>query len=508
MAKYTVEQGTGGDQNTLDFSFTADDSYTQGTGENLDLTVLDAIRQTLTETIAVNETVETQAELFRTFDERFSLNDADIRQIDKALTESFTLQDTVSKETRKAVDEEITLDDTYNREAQFSRNVAETLTLDTFSEVFAVLRLDESITVNEADIRQISKPLTEGLTISDNEADTAQLFRSLTEQITLNEVSDLLLIQFIDATETIGVNDTATKEFGKVVTEGVGLNDFYSDEAQYFRAFDETLQLQDEKTFKVFKQLTQGMALDTFAPVTTILELQERFSLDEAFSKKPVKALDETLAVDDSIPEKTVLAVRSETLGLNDADVRRFERTLSESFGANDVYSRVGDFRRNISEDLILDDTDTKLVMLLVEVETLGIQTQTTRDIRTVFTEQTSLDSVYSRTADYFREFEEEIEVAEVRDFKQDLFRTFEETLTLQDSVLGARTIFRTLEEDLAMLDVYNFLFREGPGVSPYYVRNSFVQKNKLNNEYVTKTIQNMFESLQVENSFGDQEQT
>lgn len=502
MGEYTQVSGK-----TLDFGLQGIDKYSQPTGKTVDFELIEATTISLSESISFDEVYGREVNYSRTNSEVVAFNDADIRQLERSLAETAFLNDSASKLTKKPVSEIFSLDETYARVGDFFRNYNEDFTTDAFTEIFAVVRLDEQLTFNDSDIREVEKFLLEGFSANDNYSRTGTFFREYEGNFSLNDFLETAKARFVAVTETFGVDDTTELLTVVRLDEQVTLDDTFSRVGDFFRNYTETVALDGDLEFLMRRQLNESFSLDTFAPITTVVELDEVLTFDDTVTKRTVKSLDETLAFDDSIRNRDLFAVRTERIGLDDADIRELQRTLEEAIGANDVYNRTGEFFRTVDESFSLDDADTKFLIKVLDTETLGVADRNVNfQIEKVLNDGFSAAEVFITDADYFRNYSEIFNITDQKDLIKTLFREFDETLTV-DEVLS-KQIQKVFEETLSVDDVFSQFFSEGPGTPPYYLRNSIVQANSLQNQFATKSIQNLFESLSIQNSLGDQEQT
>jgi len=506
MSRYDVVTGSGENENTVDFSLSSDEVYTQGTGNSLDLTVLDVLEEALSETVSVNDA--RASSVFKAYDEQLALNDSDIRRLQKSLNEAVSLNDVDSKIVGKSQTEALSLNDFVEQQASFERNIPETLGVNTFTEISAVVNLFESLTLNDSDIRQVEKLLSEQVSSSDAATRESDFFRDYSENLTINEAFDSAKIQFADLSEQLGVATFADLKLDLRVFEQVGVSEDYSRVGDFSRSIDETAAVNDDERFRTQKTFSETVATATFAELDLAVKVVEQLGLNDVSTASILKSASEDLGVDDSVRERNVFKANFEKLGISDSDVRELSRSLREAFVVNDTFSRDAEYLRTADEDVSVDDADTRLFMKLLETETLAAADFEKFSVSKVLNDATGVDDLASTSADLFREYAEAVDIAEIRVIQQFLTRDFQESLGVDEEFNSFKTIIRTFEEVLGVAEEFDFFFSEGPGTPPYYVRNKFVQKNKLNNQFVTKTLQNVFESFNVSNNFGDQEQT
>lgn len=494
MGQYV--QGTGDVQD-----IELNDTYSPGSGSTLDFELFDATKISLQEVFTLDESVFSSTDFVRSYSDSIFLNDSDIREAGKQVSEAFSLNDAVSKTPGKAVQEAVSVDDSYSREASFERSYSDVFSLDEVARLTAVVNLFESFSLNEADIRQLGKVVTESFAVDDVYSRSADFFRDVNETVFLDDAVKTVRGQVVTLSETLAFNEFYEYLVAAELAESLGVNELYSRTGTFYRDYSDVLAVNDFRSSTVSKVLEQEILLvATFAELTLNIALFDDLTVNEDATVQVVKALTESVSLNDSLRDLRVFKVLSEDVTLNDADIRSAGKVFTEGFALDSVYSRSSDYFRAVEDAVILDEDLTRFVGSVTEEEVLLVD-----DTREFFVGKDLVDGldvrdVFISEADYFRELKDDLEVAEVKDFIQMITRSFDETLDF-DGSLTRNVIFpRNLTETLGMNVDLDFFYSEGPGVAPYHVRNKLVESN---------SVQNAFSKLySVTLNFGDKEQT
>jgi len=394
------------------------------------------------ESVAVDDTAEFDASLFRRFDALVNVQDADTIFPSRQFSESVSPAD--------------------SRELSFSRGLSETQGL--VDAIFRTIQVPESETVDLGDslTRSISLLSTEDVKFNNRVAQQGGAIGSVPQDAAFNTGRfGQMSLTTLERDEEPSIEDALALSLGRRESEQLSVSDVLSPFIN--KTFDESLTLTDADERLIDISIDQQIAFDENVQDLKSLFRRQTVQLDVTAEQSF------TLTLTDLV----------ESFSQSDRAVFRLNRSRSESVSAADSVERLGNFRRLPAESVNLSDVSrTRLDKPLGETAKLedseafslfrseqqqvGIGDELSFTFSRAVAEQLqAVDAIVGNTG-IFLTASESLGLSTNLAKQADLFRRQSEAIVPDDSFDRVLDLFRQVEAQVGPEDAESFaLFRQ-----------------------------------------------
>lgn len=436
MGEYTQVSGT--DQ---DLDFALEDKYSYQSTKTVDFELTDPQRLFVAEDLTSSEAFSVFSQYERVYGEALSLNEADVKQFSKPLTEQISSQDSkvrkMSKSLQAAVNlsdslfktvskvevELIVSNDLLDSTASFFRGYSEQVSLQDASPRSFGKSLSEGFTVSGFEEIKLVDKLSESLSVADSFEVISDYKTSLSVSLAMDAVYSREAELFRSLNESTALSSVLSPVVIVPLVESLSVNEVYGREIDYFRVFGGSVSANGELSNKSVKPLTESqvlsgavtksvvkdraesIGLSTSTEIVGIIEFNELMLSSDLSSNRVFRDVAEDLNV---LTESKYKASKflSEAVVLNDSDVRRPVKSLTESVAGAGFTSEKSQFFRSQEESLTFNGL-ISLSRGRFLTEAFSVSDASSESVSKVLTEENVLDGFYEQELALQRTFDE-----------------------------------------------------------------------------------------------------
>lgn len=368
---------------------------------------------------------------------------------------TITINDADIKQISQTLQQTLSLND--NKEKTIQKTLNETTTiLDALNTRIAILtkRLSETITVQDntpQDATTIRRNISDTINIID--ADIRQLSKQITQNLAINDNTSRTATLLRKIQAVITLNDTVSRQILKLrkITETITLQDQAAKTAQIKRTITQTTTIQDNTEKTALKKLGENIALNDTNQLSKLLDLTENLALNDQTTTKTLKKIQETITASDNT-QKTAQLFRNtqETITLQDADIKNLSHTINQALTINTDAADKTVFRRSTQETLNLQSQNTKKTFKKLG-ETLTSSAQTSKQTQKKLSSQLTLQDNTRRTLQLYRTIKQTTSLNDQIRIGGDVLKTVTllETLNINTQINKKTTYRKKIQETL-----------------------------------------------------------